>query len=367
MNYEHFSADDFAGDGFFIRWVNGADAEADSFWQSFMKEHPEKAPVIEEAKKIASSFSFHKDELSPQAFSSMRNRFILSLQATIEKEKEDSFIDPSMPRRTSTTGTFWLKIAAGLAIPLIGAAIYYYVLINSPAENSIASAHHVDLSLTEERANPRGQKSVLQLSDGTKVWLNADSRLNYAKDFTGKGQREVYLEGEAFFDVAHDPAKPFLVHTTGITIKVLGTSFNVKSYGNEATIETTLIRGKVSINKEGDSPADGNLVLKPNQKAIYQKETKSLNIEEVIAERAALWRDDQLIFDETPFTDVILQLERKYDVKIHVQEDDKLNCLLTAELGKESLEEVLNLLMVSQQISYTRNGNEVFIKGALCK
>jgi ferric-dicitrate binding protein FerR (iron transport regulator) len=366
MKYEHFSASDFAGDGFFIRWVNGTDAEADWFWQSFMKEHPEKVPAIEEAKKIVGRFAFRKDELSTEAFDSMRNRFILSLQATMEKEKEDSFTDLTVNTRSKIFGTFWFKIAATLAVPLVCAA-FYYILQTPSAMNNIFSREDTRTSAIEERTNPRGQKSVLQLADGTKVWLNADSRLSYAKDFTGKDQREVHLEGEAFFDVAHDASKPFLVHAAGITVKVLGTSFNVKSYGDDATVETTLVHGKVSINKEGDNPTDGNLVLEPNQKAIYRKETKTLSIEHVMAERSSSWRYDQLIFDEAPFADVIVRLERWYDVKIHVQEGDNLQCLLTADLGKESLEEVLNLLVVSQQIKYIQKGNEVFIQGTLCK
>lgn len=365
MNYEQFSADDFAGDGFFIRWVKGTDPEADWFWQSFMKEHPEKIPAIEEARKIVGRFSFRKDELSPEAFDSMRNRFVLSLQATIEQEKEAAFTDLTVDTR-KTSPAFWLKIAASLAVPLMCVALYYAVrnLPLSPEGNP--STENTAVAATEERVNPRGQRSVLQLTDGTRVWLNADSRLRYAKDFTTTGVREVYLEGEAFFEVAHDASKPFLVHTSGITINVLGTSFNVKSYGEDATIETTLIRGKVSINRK-DNPAGGNLVLKPNQKAIYQKETRTLNIEQVVAARSASWRNDELVFDGMPFADVITQLERWYDVKIHVQEGDNLQCLLTADLGKESLEEVLNLLVVSQQIRYTQKGNEVFIQGALCK
>src|SRR5688572_10318553 len=125
MKYEQFSASDFAGDGFFIRWVNGTDAEADWFWQSFMKEHPEKMPAIEEAKKIVGRFAFRKDELSPEAFDSMRNRFILSLQATVEKEKEDSFTDLAANTRPKIFQAFWFKIAATLAVPLLCAAVYY--------------------------------------------------------------------------------------------------------------------------------------------------------------------------------------------------------------------------------------------------
>lgn len=366
MNYERFSASEYAVDSFFIRWVKDNDAEADWFWQAFMKEHPEKITDIEEARKLVLRMSFRKDELSPEAFDSMRNRFVLSLQATIEQEKES--IDDHISHESNSSRAFlWMKIAAAIAIPLICVALFMTFRTSSADKDFLSVAKTFDGVETEQRTNPRGQKSLLQLSDGTKVWLNADSRLTYAKDFEGKAQRDVYLEGEAFFDVAHDAAHPFRVHTSGITIKVLGTSFNVKSYNDDASIETTLIRGKVSINKEGAGPTDGNVVLKPNQRAIYQKQTKSLNIEEVMAERSTLWRYDQLIFDETPLSDVVLQLERWYDVKIHLQEGDNLQCRLTADLGKESLEEVLNLLSTSQQITYTQKGKDVFITGMLCK
>src|SRR5690606_37889089 len=87
----------------------------------------------------------------------------------------------------------------------------------------------------------------LFLADGTKVWLNAASRISYGKNFGNGALRDVYLDGEAFFDVAHDPDKPFIVHTSSIQIKVLGTSFNVRSYAEDNTIETTLVQGKVRI------------------------------------------------------------------------------------------------------------------------
>ena len=366
IDYTEFTSDDFARDSFFIRWVNGADPDAAWFWQSFIQEHPEKEQAIEEARSLVKSLAFVSHELSQKSFESMRNRVIMSIRAEKEQQKEqaqeravssENYRDYHSKNRK--LARFWFKAAAVVAIPLLALGLY----ISWPAEKGSES---LAIKGEEERVNPRGQKSVLLLSDGTKVWLNADSRLYYSKDLDQQAVREVFLEGEAYFDVAKDAHRPFLVHASAITIRVLGTAFNVKSYEEEETIETTLVHGKVSITKEGDADDAGSLVLKPNQKAIFLKKNNSLNVEEVLTDRTTAWRYDRLVFDETSFAEVIARLERWYNVAIHVDGDQNLKCKLTADIEKETLEEVLDLLVTSHQVTYSISGNEVFIKGSLC-
>jgi transmembrane sensor len=365
MEYRDFSGKDFAGNGFFIRWVKSPDPEANWFWESFIKEHPEKAVEIEEGRKIVSLLEFKEEELSEEAISAMRNRILMAVHA----EKEIAKDNPLMPskRSGSQSRIRWVRWAAVFSLPLVALA-YFFITKRSVTTHPLSTAQDTSSANIEKRVNPKGQKSMLLLADGTKVWLNADSRLNYAKDFGTGSTREVYLEGEAFFDVASNPAKPFLVHTSAISIKVLGTAFNVKSYAIDKTIETTLVHGKVSINKKGSNDQeDGVLVLKPNQRAIYSKKSNTVNVEQVKAERATSWRYDKLIFDETPFADALAQLERWYDVSIHVEQGGDLTCGLTAEIENEKLEDVLKLLEASHQVTCTISGKEVFIKGALCK
>lgn len=365
-NYITFTAVDFAEDSFFIHWVNHPDEESDGFWESFLTEHPEKLSDIEEARKVVSLLSFRTASMDEASYTSMRNGLISSIRE--ERHKEH--------RASQNRGSFrWkqlLKVAAVLLVSLTGVAIYQAgkQMSTEPMGTATTSPSEKDTP-TEERTNPRGQKSVLILPDGSKVWLSVDSKLTYNKDFGGAGRREVRLEGEAFFNVVHNDTLPFIVHTSSsIRIAVLGTSFNVKSYKEDETVETTLVEGKVSIDKlERNGEAVANLILQPNQRAVFFKESNTLNVQEVNATNVSAWRHDYLVFEETPFTAVLTQLERWYDVTIHLPEDDKSNlpCTLTANIQQESLEDVLKLLETSHRITYSIRGNEVFIYGKICK
>ncbi|TRZ79130.1 MAG: hypothetical protein D4R94_00100, partial [Chitinophagaceae bacterium] len=140
---------------------------------------------------------------------------------------------------------------------------YQLVFNTGNAGASIASKN-----LNELTIHP-GSRSKIVLPDGSQVWVNSGSKLSYASNFDGK-IREVYLNGEAYFEVTKNPQKPFIVHTSGIDIKVLGTEFNVKAFDLEPTIEATLIRGSIEVLKKDDANA-GSVLLKPHEKLVYQK------------------------------------------------------------------------------------------------
>ncbi len=361
MEFKDFNVEELAIHSFFIQWVKNPDPETTWFWESFLKEHPEKAAEIESAKALVLSLKFKTEELPDEAISNMRHRILLSIRADKAIEKENTEL--KSVKLESKYKIQW-RWAAVLALPVV--AIAFYLLVRSKRNEAGNLLFNTNIA-TENRTNPKGQKSVVLLSDGSKVWLNADSRITYSKDFNSGKTREVYLEGEAFFDVVKNPGKPFLVHTSAISIKVLGTAFNVKSYSTDKTIETTLVHGKVSIDRNDASKDESSLVLKPNQRAIYSKTSKALNIEQVVAERTTEWKNNKLVFDDTPFSEAIAQLERWYDVTIHIEQSGDLSCGLTADLENEKLEDVLKLLETSHQVTCTVLGKEVFVKGTLCK
>jgi transmembrane sensor len=363
MKYRDYSARDFANDSFFIRWVKNPDEESEWFWQSFVNENPFCKPEIERARELITLFDFPSHDLAEEELRSMRNGLLMALHAEREEHRDNMFFQSG---GFSNTGRRWLKLAAAITIvPLVSAAVFFFM---KGTDNQISSLPTEQESGVEKRVNPVGQKSVLFLSDGTKVWLNAASKISYIKDFTEQHTRDVYLEGEAFFDVAHNGDKPFIVHTSSIKIKVLGTSFNVKSYAEEKTIETTLVHGKVRI-EQSDVRGNriGDVELKPNQRAVFNKESKIINIKEVVADNSGSWKQERLVFEEEPIDNVILQMERWFNVRIHVENKGNLDCKLTASIEKESLEEVLKLIEASHNIRYTITGSQVFIEGKLCE
>lgn len=363
LKYRRYTANDFANDSFFIRWVKNPDEESDWFWNSFMKRNPASKIEIEKARELISLLDFPRHDLAEEELSSMRNGLLMALRAAKEEQR-----DQMSGRAVGVFGIHykWLRLAAAIIIvPLVSVGVFFFM---SGTDNQISSLKTGHESRVEKRVSANGQKSVLFLSDGTKVWLNAASKISYFKDFEEQGTRDVYLEGEAFFDVAHNEKKPFIVHTSSIKIKVLGTSFNVKSYFDEKTIETTLVQGKVRIEQSDVSGNRiGDVELKPNQRAVFNKESKVINIKEVVTDNSGSWKLERLVFDEESIDNVILQMERWYNVKIHAKNRGHLDCKLTASIEKESLEEVLKLIAVSHNIRYKISGSEVFLEGTLCE
>lgn len=363
MKYRGYSSGDFAIDSFFIRWVKNPDEESEWFWRSFMKDNPACVPAIEEARKIVASVTFPSHKLRPEERQAMHNRMLMALRAEKE-EHRDRMSERSVGYLRPVSS--WMKVAASVLIVLaFTSGLYLLFDIDATILPSDGSDGPVTV---EHRSNPAGQKSVLFLADGSKVWLNAASNISYLKDFTGQSTREVHLDGEAFFEVAHNPEKPFVVHTPGIRIKVLGTSFNVRAYDEEEVITTTLVTGKVRIEQsEEQGRTFGVLELKPSQRAEFDKQSRIVNIREVEGDHASSWKEDRLVFDEESIDNVLRQLERRYQVDIHVANRGNLRCTLTARIERESLQEVLKLLEVSHNIRYTITGRDVFIEGNICK
>lgn len=362
MRYKRYSAADFANDSFFIRWVKHPDEESDWFWRSLMEEYPACKPEVEQARALISALDFPEHHLSEEESRRMRHGFLMALHANIEGSRDSK---PLRKQAFSWSGNRWMRVAATVVIGLLVAAGLFF-FFREGADHTVLQAQAE--KKIEKRVNPNGQKSVLFLSDGTKVWLNAASKISYAENFDDQPAREVYLEGEAFFDVAPDAHKVFVVHTASLRIKVLGTSFNVKSYDEEKTIETTLVHGKVRIeHADASGGGTGEVELKPNQRAVFNKRSGILKIRDVVVDNSISWKQEKLVFDEESIDNVILQMERWFNVRIHVQNKGTLDCKLTASIEKESLEDVLKLLETSHKIRYRVEGNDVYIEGGLCQ
>ncbi|GGG96928.1 iron dicitrate transporter FecR [Parapedobacter pyrenivorans] len=174
-------------------------------------------------------------------------------------------------------------------------------------ERGAISPEHVSDVMTI--ATPRGGQYRVVLGDGTEVWLNAESTLRYPGKFTGK-YRQVEVEGEAYFAVAKNPEKPFRLLTQGQLIEVLGTEFNVSAYANDAAIQTTLIKGKVSVQPDGRDP----VVLHPGQQAIV--DSASVSIEKVNVGQYSAWKEGYFYFNGDSPEAAFAQLSRWYDIEV---------------------------------------------------
>jgi transmembrane sensor len=219
---------------------------------------------------------------------------------------------------------------------------------------------------------PYGKTKELLLSDGTKIKLNSGSTFSYPDQFSNSS-REVSLTGEGFFEVAKNPKRPFLVHTNRLTVKVLGTVFNVKAYDDDKNIETTLLRGKVQIELK-DQP-EKKVILLPNEKIIvanqlpagqhtgdsdaYQLKT----LPDIKAEdfKETAWVSNRMVFTNESFDDVSKQIERKYNVKM-IFEDPALETeQISGVLEKESLENALQIIKMTTPFKFRVAGRLIYI------
>ncbi|WJS95467.1 FecR domain-containing protein [Flavobacterium johnsoniae] len=236
-------------------------------------------------------------------------------------------------------------------------------VIASQKENEInyRSANAMNKLVYNEIKIPYGKTFKVMLSDGTSVNLNAGSSLKYPVQFIKGHNREVVLEGEAFFDVAKDKTHPFVVKTRGVNVRVLGTKFNVSSYKEDSDINTVLVEGSVSLSGLGN--ADKKAMLTPGEKGSWNSKNTEITIDKVDTRFYTEWINGEIVFRKTAFRDIIIKLERTYDVTIENNRTDILDKKFNASFNKniESIEKVLETMSKIQGFTYTKQGKLIKI------
>jgi len=203
------------------------------------------------------------------------------------------------------------------------------------------------------KSNPNGQKSRISLPDGSTVWLNAHSSIEYPETFDDS-VRFVRISGEAYFDVASDANKPFIVNAGNLKITVLGTSFNISNYDEDQISSVTLATGKIKVEREGRSE-----ILQPGSQVRFNKIDNSLEKREIDIEKIAPWKNGILVFEQEDFQSVARRLERWYDVKIALIGDPSPDWRFTGYFDNESLKNVLEVLSFGKKLNYKIEGKNV--------
>lgn len=193
---------------------------------------------------------------------------------------------------------------------------------------------------------PNGQLSQINLPDGTKVWLNAESSLKYPIAFRGT-QRVVELDGEAYFEVTKNKEKPFIVKAKETEVKVLGTKFNVNAYANDAFTKTTLTEGLVLINKEKLSK-----LLKPGQQAITLKDQPSITISDVDIEEAMAWKSGYFMFNNLDIRTVMNMISRWYDIDVEYKGKSENEVFIGTVSRFESIEKLLQTIELTGSVHF---------------
>ena len=237
-----------------------------------------------------------------------------------------------------------LRYAAAIVGVMVLAAGLAYWFRNKAEELVVASAAH-------------GQVREMLLPDGTKVWLNQSSVLKYPRAFEGK-ERHVYLDGEAYFEVARNHEKPFMVKSPAMDVRVLGTSFNIKCRPDNSFAETTLIEVEVK-----DKSDKGRITLLPGQKAVLNRVTGRMQVKQVDPKMEIVWHNDLIPFEKSSIFQIAAALERFYGVKIILSPDvDNTNTYSGVLKKKDNIESVLNSLRNSIPFNYKKvDDNNIFI------
>jgi len=256
-------------------------------------------------------------------------------------------------------------------------AAWLFVPSRRPAPNPGSAENAVN-----EISTKHGSKTNILLPDGSRVWLNAGSKITYDKEF-GENSRNVHLSGEAYFDVVHNASSPFVIHTKAMDIRVLGTEFNVKSYPDEKTTETSLIRGSIEVTLK-DKRAE-KILLKPNEKLVVNHDVTTdsagvmkrkalkrpempiislgslhyFSVDSTILETS--WVDNRLVFEDESFGDIALKMERWYGVTFVFQHEEVRNMRFTGNFRDENLIDALEAMQITADFNFTLTDNTVTI------
>ncbi|MBV6647820.1 MAG: FecR domain-containing protein [Cyclobacteriaceae bacterium] len=325
MDYKEFEVQHFLQDEYFISWVLNPDEGSSHFWQQWLVANPEKRETVQQASELVASISYEKrDVLSDTEYSEILERLLKANQ----KKNAQGF-------RWRVKHT--LQLAASIAILCVA----YFML-------SIEEKGTEKITYTETLVKTQmGQKKTVGLPDGTLIVLNAGSTLKYKVPFTSD-KRRVSLIGEAFFDVAHNEKKPFIIQTAGVETKVLGTSFNVRGYPDDSQVSVAVVSGKVQIRASGAK----DRILMPNEMGTYSASDHRIRLSSFDRDKTTGWTRGILSFENESLPEIFEQLERWYGVNIQIEKGVALDGKYSGRYINEPLETVLKGLSFTSHFKY---------------
>jgi transmembrane sensor len=367
----------------FIEWVLNPNDTSDQYWEMFLIENPSRKKEFDEGIILVKALNPKEKDLTEDAVTMMWNR----INRRISEQKKPVFYISR-----------WVAAASILLVLGVSGAIYFQLtqdrnnpinyeaiakieptdnevkLIFSDQTEEIINSKDIeiiynsdgevvvnsDLKLAQKQLEskdngeqlnqlvvPRGKRTSLTLSDGTKLWLNSGSRAIYPAVFNKK-EREIFIEGEAYLEVAHDATKPFYVVTNQIHVKVLGTKFNVSAYPDDAAASVVLVEGSVQATVDSKK-----VTMKPNQLLTYEKNTKATELEETDVLPYTSWKDGWMYCEKESMEAIATKLSRFYNVKIEFKDQKTRELTLTGKLDlKTECADIFKAISSTAPIAY---------------
>jgi transmembrane sensor len=348
-HYRHYTSEDFATNESFQAFVYRTDADEVQFWENFIRQYPEKQHDIDEAIELVSLLAPGKTATSDQH----KNRELERLLATI-RETENQNDTPTIPLWSDTSERPWFHRWRGLAASLTGllllAAGGYFYLNQANNDPIILQTAY-------------GENATFTLPDSSVVTLNGNTKLRHAPNWDGQHNREVWVDGEAFFDVKHKVNNArFVVHTPDLDVEVLGTRFNVFNRNDKTNVVLNSGKVKVNIMSEKDT---NRVMMVPGETVEYFRKNKKVVKNQVNAEALTSWRNKVLVFENTPLYKVGEMIEDTYGVDVIFKENVKANQKLVGTIPSDNLDVLLTVLAKSSNLRISRNNNQVVIENSL--
>jgi len=357
MNIEDYDTEDFACDHSFQQYCREENESSVAFWTAWISQHPEKADLIISAKQLVVFLSAGQGNRLEQLSHLKRG---LQQRTLLEVSLEST---PTVQKHhTRKSRTYLTALAACLAIGVIG----YFVIANNPLSNSYIHANKAEYSSTGV-----DRKTVI-LPDGSLITLNRNSSIILNPKFS-RTKRELTLTGEGFFEVTHDAEHPFFVHTEAVTVKVLGTVFNISAYPQaKGETETSLFRGKVEVSLNGIPGR--TYILKPNEKLITKRVTEDSEMQDIALTatnlpeqhlnskpRETAWLRNRLELSDERLEDIALKLENWYGIDIEFEDNEAKSYRYSGTFESETVLRALEALQLSYPFKIRSENEKILI------
>jgi len=356
MHPEASDMEEFLNDRLFRAWVSRPTPDLEEYWEGFLMANPHKKETFEKARECLLQIRRRVESDYPD------ESVVENIYQGIENRIGETYVFLSAGRRR----VVWM--AASILIGLVGLGLWFNMYSHAPLDYT-ELVEKAETELKEYVNNTAGVLPV-RLPDGSSVHLNPGSKISYPKQFWGNGKREVYLDGSAFFQVTECITHPFYVYYEELITRVLGTSFHINSSPEKAEVTIAVVTGKVSVSTR-DRFSKGKkdeMLLTPNQQALFEKKTtsfrKSLVANPVMISNAV--SKEEFEFDETPASKIFTTIEKSYGVQVSYDERILGNCLLTASLSEESLFEKMDLICMALGARYFVEGTRIVVTGTGC-
>jgi transmembrane sensor len=359
MKYNYTKIQDFLNNDSFVQWV--LFSKDHELWENFINENPDKYFLIEEARQFIVEIKEAEHSEKPNQQNVWNN-----ILTDIQESNNDYNIVP-----------FWRRPIFNWAASIMLLCGISFVAWNYQKKEEI-TYHSLVEEIEEsnsinEVVNKDDKPLVVKLEDGSIITLEKNSRLSYPIHFDNN-KRMVILSGEAFFDIAKNPKKPFYVYANEVVTKVLGTSFRIRAFEDDKKVTVKVKTGKVSVYNQGkllDDPELNALIVLPNQQAIYTRQTEDLNKRLVETPMPVVNEDVVEIlpnrFDEVAVAKIFEVLEKRYGVKLIYNESILADCFITTKLGNVSLYEQLDLICEIIGATYKEVDAQIVIESKGCK